>query len=118
MRTRHVINKATLDLVVTNKTQRHAVTQWDVDKTFSEVTDVAALGLLHAKTNTTLEPFGARLVCDDSDGARLCVRTIGRTLRASQDLNPSHIVNVRVQILTHGRHRLLIEIHRDRWVSA
>ena len=62
-----VINKATLDLVVTNQTQRHAVAQWDIDETFSEVTDVTALGLLHAKANSTLEPFGAGLVCNDTN---------------------------------------------------
>ena len=82
MRSRNVVDKATLLFIVANKTQCHAVAQWDIDKAFGEMTDITALGLLHAKANATLKTFRTGLVCDDSDGARLCVRTVGRALGA------------------------------------
>ena len=118
MRTRNVIDKATLHLVVANKTERHGVAQWDVHKTFGQVTDVATLGLLHAEADTTLEAFCTGLVGDDTDGTRLSVCAIGRSLRAGQYFDAVNIINVWVEVLAHCRNRLFIKVYRYRWVSA
>ena len=108
MRTRNIVDETALLFVVTNKTQRHAVAQRDIDETFSEVTNITTFWLLHTEADATLKHFGARLIRDDSDCARLSVRTVSRTLRTRQYFDTVNIVNVRVHVLTHGRNRLLI----------